>query len=147
MQLTKQTDFAFRVLIYLASKKEGELSNIQMISERYAISKSHLMKVVQKLVSHGLITSIRGKQGGILLEKELHEITLRQVIELMETTLTPVNCDAPLCKINDVCQLKTYLNQAQTLYLTYLEQFTLEDIVNDSIRQEILPDRISVNQS
>lgn len=147
MQLTKQTDFAFRVLIYLASKKEGELSNIQMISERYAISKSHLMKVVQKLVSHGLITSVRGKQGGVLLEKELHEITLRQVIELMETTLTPVNCDEPLCKINDVCQLKTYLNQAQTQYLTYLEQFTLEDIVNDSIRQEILPDRVSVNQS
>ncbi|QBZ82814.1 HTH-type transcriptional repressor NsrR [Hydrogenovibrio crunogenus] len=145
MQLTKQTDFAFRVLIYLASKKTGELSNIQMISERYEISKSHLMKVVQKLVSHGLVTSIRGQYGGILLEKELDEITLRQVIELMEATLTPVNCDEPVCKLKEVCRLKTYLIQAQNQYLTYLEQFTLADIVNDTIRQEIFPDMIRLN--
>lgn len=147
MQLTKQTDFAFRVLIYLASKKQGELSNIQMISERYDISKSHLMKVVQKLVSHGLIQSVRGQQGGIYLKKALHEISLRQVVDLMEVTLNPVNCDEPICKIHDVCQLKEYLNQAQDQYLSYLEQFTLADIVNDSIRQEIFPDAITVQRS
>lgn len=147
MQLTKQTDFAFRVLIYLASKKQGELSNIQMISERYDVSKSHLMKVVQKLASHGLIHSVRGQQGGIYLEKELHDISLRQVVELMEVTLNPVNCDEPICKIHDVCQLKKYLNQAQNEYLSYLEQFTLADIVNDSIRQEIFPDAITVHQA
>ncbi|MBD3612432.1 MAG: Rrf2 family transcriptional regulator [Hydrogenovibrio crunogenus] len=145
MQLTKQTDFAFRVLIYLASKKTGELSNIQMISDRYEISKSHLMKVVQKLVSHGLVTSVRGQHGGIYLEKELHEITLREVIELMEATLTPVNCDEPGCKIKEVCQLKIYLVEAQNQYLTYLEQFTLADIVNDTIRQEIFPDMIRIS--
>lgn len=137
MQLTKQTDYAFRVLIYLGSQTEDKLSTIHAISETFDISKSHLMKVVQKLVSHGFIQSVRGPTGGIKLGKGKDEINLRRVIELMEVTLKPVNCDIPACRINQSCELRKFLDQAQNKYLEYAEQFTLADLITKPIQKDI----------
>lgn len=137
MQLTKQTDYAFRVLIYLGSQTEGKLATIQAISESFDISKSHVMKIVQKLVNHGFIESVRGPSGGIRLGKNKKDINLREIIELMEVTLNPVNCDVPMCRINNSCELKKFLHQAQAKYLEHVEQFTLEDIISTPIRNDI----------
>ncbi|WP_024850628.1 RrF2 family transcriptional regulator [Hydrogenovibrio kuenenii] len=137
MQLTKQTDYAFRVLIYLGSQNDEKLATIQAISETFDISKSHLMKVVQKLVNHGFIQSVRGPTGGIKLGKNKNEINLRQVIELMEVTLKPVNCDVPVCRINQSCELRKFLDQAQSKYLEYAEQFTLADLVTNPVQKDI----------
>ena len=49
MKLTNYTDFSLRVLIYLASRENNELSNIQQIADVYGISKNHLTKVIYHL--------------------------------------------------------------------------------------------------
>lgn len=128
MQLTKQTDFAFRVLIYLGTAPES-WATIQTIASDFSISKSHLMKVVQKLVQHGYVSALRGKHGGIKLAQAPQSITLRAVIEHMETTLDPINCFEPPCVLGHGCALKRFLWQANGHYLTYLEQVTLADIL------------------
>jgi len=140
MQLTKHTDFAFRVLIYLGSQKTGELSHIQTIAETFTMSRSHIMKIVQKLVAHGIIKSVRGQSGGIILAQPMHEINLRKIVELMEHTLNPVNCDEPVCLINKSCQLKSVLQGAQLAFLNHLGQSTLADIVTTSVRTEVFWD-------
>ncbi|WFE69199.1 Rrf2 family transcriptional regulator [Thiomicrospira sp. R3] len=137
MQLTKHTDFAFRVLIYLASKPDEDLSQIQKIADDFAISRSHVMKVVQKLANHGFIASLRGQGGGLRLAKPATQINLREIVELMETTLNPVNCHQPSCLINTDCVLKTYLNQALEHYLAHLAQFYLSDLVTPEISQTL----------
>lgn len=140
MQLTKQTDFAFRVLIYLATHQSSEtLSQIQQISDFYNISKNHLMKVVQKLSNHGYILAKRGHQGGLKLGKNAQDITLREIVELIEQTLDPVNCmqqDSP-CILHGDCRLKMYLNQAQEAFLARLEKATLADLLNKSTHEII----------
>ncbi|MBE0493526.1 MAG: Rrf2 family transcriptional regulator [Thiomicrospira sp.] len=143
MQLTKQTDFAFRVLIYLASKPAQDLSQIQTIATRFNISRSHVMKIVQKMANSGLIESIRGQGGGLKLAKPSDQINLREVVELMETTLNPVNCHEPVCLIETSCVLKNHLYQAQEQYLAHLSQFSLHDIVTPQVRQEIFITQIS----
>lgn len=143
MQLTKQTDFAFRVLIYLASKPAQDLSQIQTIAARFDISRSHVMKIVQKMANSGLIESVRGQGGGLKLAKPASQINLRAVVELMETTLSPVNCHEPMCLIENSCLLKTYLYQAQESYLAHLGQFSLGDIVNSQVRHEIFVTDVS----
>lgn len=143
MQLTKHTDFAFRVLIYLGSQKTGELSHIQAIAETFKMSRSHVMKIVQKLVAHGVIKSVRGQSGGIVLAQPMHAINLRKIVELMEQTLNPVNCDEPVCLINKSCQLKSVLQGAQLAFLNHLEKFTLADIVTSSVRTEVFWEALS----
>ena len=66
MRVTRYTDYALRVLIYLAVIPD-RLSTIQEIAEHYHISKNHLMKVVQQLNSMGYVKATRGKNGGLTL--------------------------------------------------------------------------------
>ena len=130
MQLTKHTDYAFRILIFLATLEKGRLTTIKQLTEGFDISKSHAMKIVNKLVHKQWVKSVRGKNGGIQLGIAANEITLRSVVELMEQTLEPVNCDSPLCAIKSACQLKGILCQAQEQYLEYLGKFTLENLID-----------------
>lgn len=134
MQLTKHTDYAFRTLIYLATL-EDELTTITTITQRFSLSKSHATKIVNKLVHHGWIKSVRGKYGGICLAVPPKEISVRELVELMEQTLEPVNCNAPPCALNNVCLLKGILWQAQSNYLTHLEKFTIEDLIDGGTTQ------------
>lgn len=132
MQLTKHSDYAFRVLIYLASLPQGRIATVQEIAERYNVSRSHIMKIVNKLATAGFIEASRGQRGGLKLGRPREAINLRAVIELMEATLTPVNCDEPLCLIRSNCTLKTILFDAQRKFLEHVGRFTLADLAEPS---------------
>lgn len=150
MQLTKHTDYAFRVLIYLASMPEDRLSTVQEIAERFGVSRSHIMKIVNKLATAGVIHSSRGQHGGLKLGQPLEAINLRSVIELMEATLTPVNCDDPVCLIYQGCTLKNILFQAQRKFLEHVGQYTLADLVEPAAPLTALfgkPGRAAVSRS
>ena len=129
MQLTKHTDYAYRVLIYLAGMDDDK-ATIQEITDAFGISKAHLMKVANKLANKGWVESIRGKNGGISLGVPVEDIALHEVFILMERTIDPVNCSAPACYINGVCELKPILMGAQQAYIGYLAQFTLADLID-----------------
>ena len=133
MRLTKHTDYAFRVLIYLASMPPDRLSTVQEIAEKFDVSRSHIMKIVHKLAGAGLIQSSRGQHGGLKLGRPKEAINLRQVIELMEATLTPVNCDDPVCVIRKRCTLKNILFDAQRQFLDHVERYTLADLAEPAV--------------
>lgn len=133
MHLTKHTDYAFRVLIYLASMPEDRLSTVQEIAGQFDVSRSHIMKIVHKLAGAGLIHASRGQNGGIKLGQPKESIDLRSVIELMEATLAPVNCDDPVCIIKKNCALKNILFDAQRQYLEHLEHYTLADLAEPTV--------------
>lgn len=141
MQLTKQTDFAFRVLITLATKPEAQTITIAQIAERFAISRSHLMKVVQKLAQAGLVHSVRGAKGGLLLGRAAQSINLREVVELMEPNMQPINCQQPRCLLARNCLLQGYLIQAQQQFLQHLAKFSLADAINTQTQQVIFCDK------
>jgi len=131
MQLTKHTDYAFRILIFLATLEKDKLTTIKQLTEGFDISKSHTMKIVNKLVHQNWVKATRGKNGGVQLGIAASEISLKEVVLLMEQTLEPVNCDSPLCALKTACQLKGILVQAQEQYLSHLGNFTIGDLVNN----------------
>ncbi|HSJ80948.1 MAG TPA: Rrf2 family transcriptional regulator [Thiobacillus sp.] len=133
MRLTKHTDYAFRVLIYLASMPEDRISTVQEIAEKFDVSRSHIMKIVQKLAGAGLIHASRGQHGGIRLGQPKEAIDLRRVIELMEATLAPVNCDDPACIIKKNCTLKNILFEGQRQFLEHVERYTLADLAEPTV--------------
>ncbi|MBD2857455.1 Rrf2 family transcriptional regulator [Spongiibacter sp. KMU-158] len=128
MQLTKQTDFAFRTLLYLAELPAGKLANIKEICDFYGISKNHIAKVVMKLTKLGMVRAVRGNGGGIALAVPAETISLAYVVENFETTLQPVNCTVPRCKILSSCQLKGVLFDASRAFMDTLKGKTLADV-------------------
>jgi len=132
MKLTKHTDYAFRVLLYVAVKKNDELSTIKEVTQAFEMSQDHVMKIVQKLSKAGFIKALRGKNGGIRLGRPASEIVISDVVTLMEATLTPVNCETPACCIKEGCKLADILFEAQNKYLSHLKQYTLADLVPEN---------------
>lgn len=129
MQLTKQTDFAFRTLLALASLEDGELSSVTNLCDYYDISHNHLAKVVQRLSKLGYIIALRGKGGGICLAKKPSEINLADVVRDFEAQLQLVNCSAPVCKIVNHCKLHGLLGDAMAAFMQTLEAYTLADVL------------------
>lgn len=136
MQINKHTDYAFRALIYIAGQGEKRVT-IQHIAETYSISKSHLMKIINKLVNAEIVESIRGKNGGLRLAQPATRITLDTVFTTMNPHSSPVNCNEPPCLITNSCTLKSILDDAQKQFIQHLAQFTLQDCLNDGTVQTI----------
>lgn len=146
MQLTKQTDFAFRTLMYLARLPEGELGNIQQLCAFYDISPNHLAKVVVKLGHLGYIETLRGKGGGIRLAAGAKTLPLSRVVEAFETSLSPVNCHNPPCQLLPGCTLKGVLNEAMQAFLAVLGRYTLEDLMQSDL-QILIPQASAKNKA
>ena len=84
MQLNITTDYAIRAVLYLALRQE--LVTAGEISAAMGIPKSYILKITQKLVQAGSFTRTVGKLGGFMLAKNAEEITLYEIINLMEPT-------------------------------------------------------------
>lgn len=96
MRLTNFTDYALRTLIYLAvNPKPDNLTTISDIAESYNISKSHLTKVIHLLAKLEYIESIRGKNGGIKLNKKPEDINVGQLMRQTEPDFDVVMCMQP----------------------------------------------------
>ncbi|MFK7159727.1 Rrf2 family transcriptional regulator [Marinospirillum sp. MEB164] len=131
MQLTRQTDYALRVLMFLGVQKDERLVTISDIAYHFAISRNHLMKIVHKLGQMDYIQTVRGKYGGLRLERDPHTINLAQLVRDFETTLEVVDCQKLTCPITSACELKPMLRQAQEAFLAVLEGYTLAQLLNN----------------
>ena len=97
MRITVHTDYALRLLMYLALKKDG-LATIAEIAATYDISRNHLMKVAYKLGVAGYIESIRGRGGGLRLAKPVEAIILGEVVRKTEPDMALVECMRPVVR-------------------------------------------------
>src|SRR5690606_10934964 len=66
MRLTQQTTYSIQTLIYCAVNRSGP-ARIRDVARSYRISELHLFKIMHVLVEHGLIETLRGRNGGIRL--------------------------------------------------------------------------------
>lgn len=138
MRLKKYTDYALRVLIFTASKRDGELSNKKEISEVFHISENHLGKIIHELNKLELIDTLRGRSGGIRLAKSPSEINIGSVVRAMEDDfhlLECFDCGSNHCVITPACKLKGVLHEALRAFLTVLDKYTLEDLLTN--KQEL----------
>jgi Rrf2 family transcriptional regulator, nitric oxide-sensitive transcriptional repressor len=133
MRLTDYTDYALRVLLFLAVRDEG-LTTIQDISEAYGISKNHLMKVVQRLGELGWIDTVRGRNGGLRLNERSLGLTIGEVVRGTESDFAIVGCfprdgaEPRPCVIEPQCRLKHLFESARGAFLAELDKHTLGEL-------------------
>ena len=130
MRLTRFSDYAMRVLLYLAARPE-ELCSIAVIARAHDISQNHLMKIVNDLVHAGYLASVRGRSGGIRLARPAREINVGDVIRHTEDGFDLVDCGN--CIIAPACGLTGALNRAVQAFLDVLDSYSLADLVIDRL--------------
>ncbi len=135
MQLTTHSDYAMRLLIYLAIHPGDKPATVKDAAERYGISTNHLAKVAQKLVQEKIVLSQRGRGGGLRLALQPADINIGKLIRKTEN-LELLECfgDQCACPIDNVCILYSALRKAQKAFLEVLDGYTLEDVAKNKAR-------------
>lgn len=131
MRLTDHTDYALRVLMYLGAHST-RLVTIQEIATGHAISKNHLTKVVHKLGVAGMVSTVRGRAGGIRLARDAAAIMVGEVVRLTEPDFMMVECfdeATNRCSLSPTCRLKHALGRATDAYLRELDGLSLAAVL------------------
>jgi Rrf2 family nitric oxide-sensitive transcriptional repressor len=130
VRLTTMTDYALRLLMYLAQQPD-RLCTIAEAAQAHGISEAHLMKVTHHLGLLGWIETVRGKGGGMRLARAPHEIGLGEVVRDMEPDFHLVECFSTgnTCVRTGDCALTGVLHSALQDFLARLDGVTLADIV------------------
>lgn len=131
MRLTRQTNYAIRILMYCAAN-DGRLSRIPEIAAAYSVSELFLFKILQPLVEHKLVETVRGRNGGVRLGRPAAEITLFDVVRVTEENFAMAECfekDASDCPLIDSCSLNAALSKALGAFFEVLESYTIHDLV------------------
>jgi Rrf2 family nitric oxide-sensitive transcriptional repressor len=130
MQLTLFSDYALRLVLYLAVHRERVVP-IDEVSRAFGISKNHLAKVVSLLLDLNVVESVRGRSGGLRLARSPSEITVGWLVRRTEPNLNLVECFEPrtnTCPIASVCVLKGVLREARESFLAALDRSTIADL-------------------
>lgn len=130
MRLTDYTDYTLRVLMFCAMHPERSVT-IAELAEIHAVSKNHLMKIVNDLARQGLLQTTRGRGGGLRLLKAASDIRIGDVVRHSETDFRMVECfdaDHNACTLTTHCQLKQVFRVALQSYFAELDKVTLADI-------------------
>ncbi len=132
MRLTKQTNYAVRMLMYCAANKD-HLSRIPEIAKSYGVSELFLFKILQPLNKAGLVETVRGRNGGVRLGRPADKITLFDVVRVTEDSFAMAECfedDGDVdCPLIDSCGLNSALRKALNAFFNVLSEYTIEDLV------------------
>ena len=135
MRLTRYTDYAMRVLLYLGARPD-RLCSIAEVSGAYGVSQNHLMKVVNDLAKAGYVATARGRNGGIRLGREAAAINVGALVRHTEDGFDLTDCGG--CVIAPACGLTGALREALAAFMAVLDGYTLEDLLARRVDMRLL---------
>ncbi len=143
MKLTQYSDLGLRLLMYLAMRN-GESVTIQEVSDRFAVSKNHMVKISHHLTKSGLIESLRGRNGGVRLARPPQNISIEDALRATEDNFDLVECfsaENNHCVISGECKLSGVLDAALAAFFSVLRQTSLADLVKNgkALEEALLP--------
>lgn len=108
MQITRETDYAMRCVLYLSGQPD-KIIMVDEIAREMATPKSFLAKILQRLVKAGVVRSFRGVKGGFQLNRAPGDISLLNVIEAIEGVVALNACalDSSICEFSNTCGVHT----------------------------------------
>lgn len=127
MKLSAKSRYASRILLDLALHNEGVPHRVNDISERTGITVPFIEQIIKPLKHAGMVTSKRGAAGGHQLGRSPENITLGDIVRIMEGSVELSAClSAPeLCERTAVCPTRAAWQRATDAMLRELDTITL----------------------
>lgn len=136
MKISTRGRYSLRMMIDLAQHYNEGYIALKDISERQNISKKYLEQIIPFLNRNHLLLANKGHMGGYSLAKSPSEITVREILESAEGSLTPVSCmdnNPNLCEKCEDCVTLPIYQGLYDVVIKYFEGITLEDIINRQV--------------
>lgn len=142
MRISKKAEYALRALVAIA--RQPRSWSIHELSTQEKIPIKFLEQILLTLRHAGILASKRGVGGGYTLLRQPSEITLREVIRVLDGPLAPVPCaaDEPsencTCPDPQTCPVRRMMIDIRTEIARLLEGRTIEDLVRLAPNSETL---------
>lgn len=129
MHITLETDYAIRIVDRLI--KSGGRLDARTISERTDVSQRFALKILHKLVSGGLVKSYKGAGGGYEIAEKAEDISLYDIVELMEGTYKFSRCvgDGYSCSCQLPCAYKKVFSDISDDVCKTLKKQTFDKLI------------------
>ncbi|HST22266.1 MAG TPA: Rrf2 family transcriptional regulator [Blastocatellia bacterium] len=137
MQISTKGKYSVRAVLDIAQNSNGSPVSLGAISKREGISLLFLEQLFQQLRKGNVVRSIRGPHGGYVLARDPAEITIGEIVRLIEPPLYTSSCfsnDGAVdnCRIGDTCIGGAIWKQLAEHVDNFLDSITLAELANKS---------------
>lgn len=132
MRISTRGKNAIKLMLDLATYSHGEPVKLKDIAKRQNISKKYLEQIVAVLHKAVLVKSIRGAQGGYVLNYPPEKYTVGQILKVVEGDLSPTDCvgeNGIQCENKSICVSYRLWEKLDIAINDVLEGITLEDLL------------------
>jgi Rrf2 family cysteine metabolism transcriptional repressor len=131
LKLSTRTRYGTRALLDLARYHGDKPVQLKEIARRQNISLHYLEHIITPLVGAGIIRSTRGARGGLQISRKPENIKLSEVVNLLEGTITPVDCvtDPECCERAGSCVTRDIWSEMKNAIDKTLDSITLQDLL------------------
>lgn len=143
MHLTRFSDLGLRLVLRLGEYSKnigiesGRRSTVANLAADINGSEAHVARVVAKLAELGIVRSVRGRSGGVYLDDAAYDMTVGQVLRLLEGSGEVVNCEeCPYVSRN--CLLRHRLAAAKEAFFASMDDLTLADLLQDNEQKTVV---------
>lgn len=135
MKISAKCDYACRAVLELTlAYPSGELLRISDIAASQSIPKKYLVQILIQLKGAGILSSVRGKNGGYRLAKRPDQIRVGDIAKAIDGPLTLIGCIDPgakkSCPQFENCAFKQMWKELEKKITGLLDSVTFEDISN-----------------
>ncbi|MDR1542192.1 MAG: Rrf2 family transcriptional regulator [Clostridiales bacterium] len=134
MKISTRGRYGLRALIDLAAREGDACVSLGSIAERQGISEHYLEQLMAPLKKAGYLKSVRGAQGGYMLNKPAEEISVGDILRILEGPLYPVECLSDSEKAScgsgscSTCVTKPLWEKLYSSVNDVLESYSLSDL-------------------
>jgi Rrf2 family protein len=140
MRISFKGDYALKIILDLAATYNKGVARIRDISKRQDIPEKFLEQIIIILKRGGYIKTVRGPRGGVSLAKHPSEITLGEIVRLMDGSTAPiacVSCSAYLkCDYESRCAFKKVWAEVRQKTNEIVDKTTFQDMVTEANKME-----------
>lgn len=130
MKLSTRSRYGTRMLLDIAENSNGKPVSVSEVSKRLGVSVKYLEQLIRPLKKGGYLDSVRGPKGGHMLTRPPSEITVGEVVRLLEGGINLTECvaDAKACSRSDSCSVRNVWVEATKAMNGILDSITLSQI-------------------
>ncbi len=132
--LSNSSKYAVNAVLYLAVHSTNEKKLLaKEISKSTKIPQAYLSKLMQKLTRHQLISSVRGPNGGFYLTEENRNVSLLDIVTVIDGDIRLTSCMLGLhkCNENHPCPIHHLVGDTKTNFMKNLERTSVQELVSD----------------
>jgi Rrf2 family protein len=148
LKINRQTDYAVRIILALAKQGEGARLSSSEIQRDMLIPPALMPRIVSLLARAGLVNTFPGREGGLMLPRPAAQITLKDVVEVVEGPILLSDClqvqEEDDCPFKSNCPVSSKWGRVQVAMLRELAAVTFESLAQEALSVPVkLPSIVS----